>query len=164
MHDMDEIYKKYARMVYRFLFARTGNHDLAEELTQETFYRAVYSLKTYDGTCKVSTWLCQIAKHVWMRELEKRKKYQTGELPENLVSNEAGLEEKMILAEQKLDIIKSLHEMKEPVREVMYLRLFGELSFKEIGEILGQSENWARVTFYRGKKGLLKGKERRDET
>ncbi|WP_243125546.1 RNA polymerase sigma factor [Clostridium transplantifaecale] len=73
---MDEIYHKYAGMVYKFLLARTGKRDLAEELTQETFYRAVYSLKTYDGTCRFSTWLCQIAKHVWMQELEKRKKHQ----------------------------------------------------------------------------------------
>lgn len=157
MHDADEIYRKYARMVYKFLLCRTGNHDMAEELTQETFYRAVYSLKTYDGTCKISTWLCQIAKHVWMQELEKRKKHQTEELPEELVSTEIGAEERAVLNEQKLALMRALQRMKEPVKDVMYLRLFGELSFREIGEILEHSETWARVTFYRGKKDLMEG-------
>lgn len=159
MHDMDEIYHKYAGMVYKFLLARTGKPDLAEELTQETFYRAVYSLKTYDGTCRVSTWLCQIAKHVWMQELEKRKKHQADELPDDLIFDGAGAEEMVLMAEQKLSLMKKLHQVKEPAREVMYLRIFGELSFREIGEILGQSETWARVTFYRGKKELLKGEK-----
>lgn len=159
MHDMDEIYDKYARMVYKFLLARTGNCDLAEELTQETFYRAVYSLKTYDGTCRVSTWLCQIAKHVWMQELEKRKKYQADELPVDLIFEGAGAEETVLMAERKLALMKKLHQVKEPAREVMYLRIFGELSFGEIGEIMGQSETWARVTFYRGKKELMKGEK-----
>lgn len=157
MHDMDRIYREHARMVYKYLLAKTGDSDWAEELTQETFYRAVYSLGTYNGQCKVSTWLCQIAKHVWFQDLEKRKKHRTEELTEDLLWNAPDSDEMLLYSEQKMAVMKALHQMKEPVREVMYLRIFGELSFKEIGEVMGQSETWARVTYYRGKKGLTKG-------
>lgn len=157
VHDMDRIYREHAHMVYKYLLAKTGDSGWAEELTQETFYRAVYSLETYNGECKVSTWLCQIAKHVWFQDLEKRNRHRTEELTENLVYNAPDSDEMLLYSEQKMAVMKALHRMKEPVREVMYLRIFGELSFKEIGEVLGQSETWARVTFYRGKKGLTKG-------
>ncbi|WP_346344930.1 sigma-70 family RNA polymerase sigma factor [Clostridium sp. MCC353] len=157
VQDMDRIYREYAHMVYKYLLVKTRDSGWAEELTQETFYRAVYSLENYNGECKVSTWLCQIAKHVWMQDLEKRKKHRTEELTENMEWKTAGMDEQLLYSEQKMTVMKALHGMKEPAREVMYLRIFGELSFKEIGEVMGRSETWARVTFYRGRKGLMKG-------
>jgi RNA polymerase sigma-70 factor (ECF subfamily) len=78
-------------------------------------------------------------------------------MADDIMSPEISLEDKLVRAEQKIQIIKALHYIKEPAREVMYLRLLGDLSYKEIGDILGQSETWARVTFYRGKCELLKG-------
>ena len=154
MQDIDAIYREHARTVYKFLYAKTQNKDFAEELTQETFYRALYSFGTYNGSCKISTWLCQIAKHVWMQELEKRSKQQTDELAEDLLSDETSVEQGLIDSELKMELLKTLHKIKEPMREVLYLRLFGDLSFKEIGEVMNQSETWARVTFYRGKKTI----------
>ncbi|MBS5130595.1 MAG: sigma-70 family RNA polymerase sigma factor [Lachnospiraceae bacterium] len=73
MFDMDAVYREYAVMVYKFLLSLCYEEELAEELTQETFYQAVRSVDRYDGSCKVSTWLCQIAKHLWYREIERRK-------------------------------------------------------------------------------------------
>lgn len=73
MFDMDAAYREYAVMVYKFLLSLCYEEELAEELTQETFYQAVRSVDRYDGSCKVSTWLCQIAKHLWYREIERRK-------------------------------------------------------------------------------------------
>ena len=73
MLDMDEAYREYAQMVYKFLLSLCYEEEMAEELTQETFYQAVRTSKKYDGSCKVSTWLCQIAKHLWYREIERRK-------------------------------------------------------------------------------------------
>ena len=102
MDDMDAVYRRHARTVYKFLLAQCHDPDLAEELTQETFYQAVRSVDRFDGSCKLSVWLCQIAK-------------------------------------------------------VVYLRAFGDLSFREIGDVLGRTETWARVTFYRCKEKLRNG-------
>lgn len=155
MQDLDSIYREHAKTVYKFLYSKTQNGDWAEELTQETFYRAMYSLDTFNGTCKISTWLCQIAKHIWMQEIEKRAKYLTTELKDELPAGAVSVIDQLVATEQKIDLLKALHLVKDPMREVLYLRLFGDLSFKEIGEIMEQSETWARVTFYRGKKMIV---------
>lgn len=153
--DMDEIYREYANGVYKYLLSLCHDGDTAEELTQETFYRAVKSVKNYDGSCKMFVWLCQIAKHVWYKELEKRKKrgYSIDESFEEstLFAGKASVEENTVLAEEKMKMFKALHELDERTRETVYLRLTGEFSFREIGEILGMDEICARVTFYRGK-------------
>lgn len=158
MPDIEQIYKEYARQVYKYLFSLCHNEQMAEELMQETFYRAIKSLQTYDGTCKIYVWLCQIAKHVWYQELAKNKKVQTTELSPDIPSAKQSVEENLILGEEKMNLFKELHRLEEPMREVMYLRLTGEFSFREIGEILGRDETWARVTFYRGKQKIMKGR------
>ena len=153
MQSMDEIYQKYAKTVYRYLMARTHNEDLAEELTQETFYQAIRSIGRYDGSCQLSTWLCAIAKNQLLSY--QRKHPQTEPYEEQELATESA--ESNVLSELgRMDLMKRLHDCPEPFREILYLRIFGDLSFKEIGEIMGQSENWARVTFYRGKEKLRK--------
>lgn len=158
MQDIEQVYKEYAKQVYKYLFSLCHNEQMAEELMQETFYRAIKSLQTYDGTCKIYVWLCQIAKHVWYQELAKNKKAQTIELLPDIPSAEHSVEENLILGEEKMNLFKELHRLDEPMREVMYLRLTGEFSFREIGEILGSDETWARVTFYRGKQKIMRGR------
>lgn len=146
---MDEVYREYAKGVYKYLLSLCHDGDTAEELTQETFYRAVKSVNNYDGSCKMFVWLCQIAKHVWYKELEKRKKH--GYLIEEELTDGISMEENTVLAEEKMHMFKALHRLDERTRETVYLRLTGEFSFREIGEILGMDETCARVTFYRGK-------------
>ena len=156
MKYMEQIYKEYARTVYKFLLSRCHSEDLAEELTQETFYQAVRSIDRFDGSCKISVWLCQIAKHLWYRYLEKHKR----EIPvENLQETEAAsaAEEEVMDRERQLDLLKQIHHLSPAAREAVYLRIFGNLSFREIGEVLGKTENWARVTFYRSKEKLKGG-------
>lgn len=148
-NDMDEVYREYAKGVYKYLLSLCHDGDTAEELTQETFYRAVKSVNNYDGSCKMFVWLCQIAKHVWYKELEKRKKH--GRLIEEELADGFSMEENAVLAEEKMHMFKALHRLYERTRETVYLRLTGEFSFREIGEILGMDETCARVTFYRGK-------------
>lgn len=148
-NDMDEVYREYAKGVYKYLLSLCRDGDTAEELTQETFYRAVKSVNNYDGSCKMFVWLCQIAKHVWYKELEKRKKH--GYLIEEELADGISMEENAVLAEEKMQMFKALHRLDERTRETVYLRLTGEFSFREIGEILGMDETCARVTFYRGK-------------
>ena len=139
--------------VYKYLFCLTHNSDISEELTQETFYRAVKKIDTYNGKCKISVWLCQIAKHLWYNQCRKNKRIvDTDETFD--IEDPQNLEEQFIEGEEKVLLYKKMQNLDEKTREVMYLRITGELSFKEIGEILGKTENWARVTFYRGKSKL----------
>jgi len=153
---MEQTYKEHARSVFKYLFSLSHDESLAEELTQETFYRAVYSIEKYDGSCKISVWLCQIAKHVWYQELEKRKRRKTEELTEDMVSSDLSPEDSSVLLNDKISLYKAINTLGEPMKDVVYMRLSGEFSFSEIGEVLGKSENWARTTFYRAKQKIIK--------
>lgn len=157
VHEMDCIYEEHAQMVFKYLMVLCKEENLAEELTQETFYRAIKSSNRYDGTCKVSTWLCQIAKHIWYQEIDRKKRKETSELSEEIVSNNICIEEKICLKEQKMELIKQVYKLDQISKEVVLLRITGAFSFREIGELFNKNENWARVTFYRAKQKI--GKE-----
>ena len=159
---MDAAYREYAVMVYKFLLSLCYEEELAEELTQETFYQAVRSVDRYDGSCKVSTWLCQIAKHLWYREMERRKRKGTSELPADMYSLEKPVEEQLTLKEEKMELFRKVHVLDEISKEIVLLRVTGAFSFKEIAELFGKNENWARVTYYRAKQKILKGGEKNE--
>ena len=157
MEDMDAIYRRHAHTVYKFLLAQCRDPDLAEELTQETFYQAVRSIGRFDGSCKLSVWLCQIAKHLWYQHLRKRKR-EAPVSPEDLPESPGpSAEESVLEQEGRMDLLKLVHNLPEPQREVVYLRAFGGLTFREIGDVLDRTEAWARVTFYRSKEKLRNG-------
>lgn len=153
LQSMDEIYQQYAQTVYKYLISLTRNEDLAEELTQETFCQAIKSIHRFDGKSKVSTWLCGIAKNLFFTYLRKHPAHEN--IDEVDVPVESA-EKEALENLGKVELMKKLHGLEEPYREVTYLRAFGGLSFAEIGEVLGKTENWARVTFYRGKEKLRK--------
>ncbi len=153
MQPMEEIYKEYAKTVYRFLFSRTHDEDLSEELTQETFFQAIRTSARYDESCKVSTWLLGIAKNVL---LSYRRKHPEHEDIEDQEIPVASAEDLALRSAERVELLRKLHELEEPRREVVYLRVYGGLSFREIGDIFGKTENWARVTFYRAKEQLRK--------
>lgn len=159
MLDMESVYKEYAVVVYKFLMSLCYEEDLAEELTQETFYQAVQSSQRYDGSCKISTWLCQIAKHLWYREVERRKKKRTSPLTEDVLSKNKLMEDDLLLKEEKMELFRKVHVLDEVSKEIVLLRVTGAFSFREIGEIFGKNENWARVTYYRAKQKIMKGGE-----
>ena len=155
MQDIEKIYEEYFETVNKYLFCLTHNNDISEELTQETFYKAVKKINTYKGECKMSVWLCQIAKNLWYDQCRKNKKNIDLEEMEALCFHDSNtVEDKIISNEEKISIYKKMQNLDDKTREVMYLRITGELSFKEIGVILNKTENWARVTFYRGKNKL----------
>ena len=158
MIDIDDVYKDNAQIVFKFLISLCNDADTAEELTQETFYRAVKSANRYDGTCKVSTWLCQIAKHLWYQEIDKRKRKGTSLLDDSMVSDKLGPEEELCLRAEKMQLIKAVHILEGAAKEVVLLRITGAFSFKEIGEVFNKNESWARVTFYRAKQKIVKGR------
>ncbi len=162
MFEMDAAYREYAVMVYKFLLSLCYEEELAEELTQETFYQAVRSVDRYDGSCKVSTWLCQIAKHLWYREMERRKSKGTSELTADMESLEKPVEEQLTLKEEKMELFRKVHVLDEISKEIVLLRVTGAFSFKRIAELFGKNENWARVTYYRAKQKILKGGEKNE--
>ena len=156
MQNIEEVYKEYSNTVFKYLFCLTGKEELAEDLTQETFAIAIKEIGKFRGDCKISVWLCQIAKHLWYKELKKRKKntnVSINDLNEELTTDES-IEEIICDKEDKLKLFKSMQKLDEKSKEVMYLRLIGNLNFTEIGEVLGKTPNWARVTFYRAKQKI----------
>ena len=162
--DMEKLYEENVKAVYKYLFCLTHSADLAEELTQETFYQAAKGLDRFRGECKISVWLCQIGKRLWYKEL-KRQKMDMIPLEEMTteVQSFENIENDYLLNWEKVELFKALQNFDAASREVMYLRLTGELSFAEIGNIMGKTETWARVTFYRGKQKLVKGREEWDK-
>lgn len=150
---MEEIYKKYSKLIYNYLYRLTRDVELSEELMQETFYSAIKGINKFKGTCKISVWLCQIAKNKWRDYLNKSKKIQLTSLNEEidfLISTDCYFDN-MSDKDEIIQLYNNINKLDESVREVFYLRIKGELSFKEIAEITGKSEEWARVNFYRGK-------------
>lgn len=155
MQNIEKIYEENFELVKKYLFCLTHNNDIAEELTQKTFYIAVKKIDTFKSKCKISVWLCQIAKNLWYTELKKNKKIDhidekeiAGLLPLH------NIEEIVISNESKINMYKKIQKLDSPMKDVIYLRITGELSFKEIGNILDKTEQWARVTFYRAKQKL----------
>jgi RNA polymerase sigma-70 factor (ECF subfamily) len=154
---MEDLYEEYFQVVFKYLFCLTHDADLSEELAQETFCQALKTHENFRGECKISTWLCQIAKHLWIKEYEKRKRYvldSVDKISENIPAKE-NVEYEILMKESKIELYRRLQVLDENTREVMYLRLTGDLSFREIGDILDKNETWARVTFYRGKQKIM---------
>lgn len=156
--DIEKIYRTYFMKVYSYVLSTVKDQTIAEEITQNTFVKAMTAKKEFLGKSSEYTWLCAIAKNQcidYFREEEKKEA-----LPEDdsLLVNDDTLDD-ITAKETSLKIHRILHEMEEPYKEVFELRVFGELSFAEIGQIFEKTENWARVTYHRAR---LKLKERLD--
>lgn len=143
--------------VYSYVLTMIKDRAAAEEITQNTFYKAMTAKKKFEGKSSEFTWLCSIAKRLMIDEYRRGKK--TGELSE-AVPSEKDIARETEDRNMALHIHLVLHEMPEPYKEVFQLRIFGELSFAQIGMIFGKSENWARVTYHRAR---LKIQERMEE-
>lgn len=150
---MDAIYKKYCKCVYNFLYKLTNDIELSEELTQETFYTAIKKINTLNNKESIRTWLYQIAKNKWKDYLKKNKtaNIDLDEITvENLVAN-YDIEEDMIAKDNIIEFYKKIHMLDIDTREIIYLKIIRNFTFKEISQILGKNEEWARTKFYRGK-------------
>ncbi len=151
--NIEELYRTYFDIVYRYIRSISQDGSLAEEVTQETFFKALKKADQFRGDCDLRVWLCQIAKNTLYDHLKKQKKQLLGD--ERLEEAESAdgelLEEKLAQRSQVMEIHKVLHRLSEPYKEVFSLRTFGELTFREIGMLFGKSENWARVTYYRAR-------------
>lgn len=149
MTDFSEVYDLYFRDVYKYALSLTRNESMAEEITQETFFKALKSIDQFDGKCRLFVWLCQIAKNTYFTHCRKEQRYDRDETDEPV--DDGSLEQRFLEKESAFEIHRVLHQLEEPYKEVFSLRAFGELSFRQIGELFGKTESWARVTYHRAK-------------
>lgn len=157
MKEFEEIYSKYALPLKKYAMSLCADEHVAEDITAETFVKAMKKIDSFDGTSKMLTWLCAIAKNTYL-DFCKRKKalplYET----EGLLPSFGSAEETVLKNEERKELFRLIQRLEPENKDVVYLRIFGELSFREIGDILGKTENWARVKFYRSKlkmKGMM---------
>ena len=150
MADFKEVYKLYFRDVYHYAYSLCRNASMAEEITQETFFKALNGLDSFDGKCKVLVWLCQIAKNTYLSICRKEKHLDYDIDTVSLISDH-NIEDNYLSRESAFEIHKVLHRLQEPYKEVFFLRTFGELSYAQIAELFSKTETWARVTYHRAK-------------
>ena len=151
MTEFEQVYREHFDTVYGFLVHLCRNAPLAEELAQETFFRAMRSLDKFDGRCRVEVWLCQIAKNSYYSYCRKHKD-RDNILPET--DSGIRVEDVILDREQAMAVYEQLHELNEPYKEVFMLRVFGELDYAQIAKLFGKTEGWARVIYHRAKMKL----------
>lgn len=152
-----QLYEEYGRDVYRFCLSLTGEQGEAEELLQETFYRAFLSADRFEGRCSVYTWLCQIGKNAWLKECRRRKKFYEGPLEAvETADYRPGPEEESIARDEYFRVRQAIYRLEEPYKDVFVLHVIGGTSLKEIAGMYGKSESWARVTYYRARQKIMR--------
>lgn len=156
MKDIEEIYKKYASYVKGYVLGLCKNPDVADDITAEVFCKAVENIDSFKSG-RIQTWLCAIARNTYIdyvRKAENKNKYLSEEMEEKIEDKNGTVEDIFIQKNDRVSLYKQIQRLEPEMKDVVYLRIFAELSFKEIAGILGKSENWARVTFYRSKNKL----------
>lgn len=153
MEDFGEIYTKYFLDVYKYVLSLCMDETFAEEITQETFFKAMQHIDTFNGSCKLYVWLCQIAKNTYFT-LYKKKKHIVSDFNSNMPNTALNIESDYLDKDTAKRLHIALHKLCEPYKEVFTLRVFGELPFSQIGDLFDKSDSWARLIFYRAKKQL----------
>ena len=154
MEDFEAVFRAYYDDVFRFLRGLTASENLAEELTQETFFRAFRSIEQYRGESELRVWLCSIARNLYYSHCRKEKHLTGDEVPGDYAADGADLTDLIADKELAFQLHKVLHTMREPYKEVFSLRVFGQLDFANIGSLFGKTDSWARVTYYRAKEKI----------
>lgn len=149
MDDFEDLYKRYYNQVYFYILGLSRNKHIAEEITQETFFKVLNKIDSFKGECRINVWITQIAKNTYYNYCRKRKLDPESSL-EGLETEE-NLEKDLIDKEMAQQIHVILHQLSEPYKEVFWMRTFGELPFREIADIHGKTESWARVTYHRAR-------------
>ncbi|ADL53075.1 RNA polymerase sigma factor [Clostridium cellulovorans] len=153
MTDYGEIYRKYFSDVYKYMLALSRNEAIAEEVTQETFFKAMRHIDQFKGNCKLYVWLCQIARNTYISLYQKQKR-NISSVDTEFSETTSDLEKDYLDKEAMKQLHILIHNLKEPYKEIFTLRVFGELPFSQIGELFGKTDSWARLIFYRAKKQL----------
>lgn len=147
--DLERLYQEYFSIVYKYVFSISKDHLTAEEITQETFFRALKKIDEFRGESSIRVWLCQIAKNTYFDLVKQQKRFI--ELPDEYDGRQGNAEDDYIVKADGKAAHRILHRLPEPYKEVFSLRAFGELSFSDIGELFSKTDSWARVTFHRAR-------------
>ena len=150
MPDFEAVYREYFADVYQYVLALSRDEQTAEEVTQETFFKALTAIDSFRGDCQLRVWLCQIARNQYLTLCRERKRFGEAETE----PGDSGIEEGFADREAAKKLHRLLHDLPELYKEVFSLRTFGELSFSQIGELFGKTESWARVTYFRARQKL----------
>lgn len=153
MTDFGEIYAEHFSDVYKYVLTLCRDEAIAEEVTQETFFKALRNIDQFNGSCRLYVWLCQIAKNTYF-SLVKKQKRTAPDMEADLPDPASDLEKDYFDKEVATRLHILIHNLNEPYKEVFTLRVFGELPFSQIGELFGKTDSWARLIFYRAKKQL----------
>lgn len=155
--DFEEIYQLYFKDVFLYVRSLSAEEGVAEEVTQETFFKTLKAIDSYDGRKDIRAWLFTIARNTYYSYCRRNKIYVSvvNEETASPAAVSADFSEQMIDAETAFLVHQYLHDMAEPYKEVFTLRVFGELSFEKIAQLFGRTPNWARVTFYRAKRQII---------
>lgn len=156
--DFEKIYTEYFSDVYKYILSLSQNEAVAEEITQETFFKALRHIDKFNGSCKLYVWLCQIAKNTYFSYYKKEKRYEP-EVDIEYPDTAFDLEKSYLDNDTAKRLHHLLHHLNEPYKEVFTLRIFGDLSFAQIAELFGKTDSWARLVFYRAKKELVVSNE-----
>jgi len=156
--EFEKIYEQTFRNIFNYIYSLSHDYSLSEDITQDTFLKAIKNIHTFDGRKDIKAWLFTIARNTYYTEYNRQKIFSPYELEDN-VDGKTNVLDNLILKEQSILILKNLHNMSEPYKEVFMLRFFGSLSFKKISLIFTKTESWARVTYYRAKKQILEQME-----
>lgn len=149
MKNFEQIYSEYYDVVFHYSLSLCSDEQLAEEITQETFFKALKSINSYRGECKLNVWLCQIAKNTYLTFAKRRQRQ--ADFPDEDIPSEENVLQNLLDKETAMQIHRLIHKLDEPYKEVFWMRTFGELSFKEIAKIFCKTESWARVTYHRAR-------------
>lgn len=161
--DLDKLYREYFGSVYRYILAICKDRHLAEEITQETFFRAVKKIDTFRGESNIRVWLCQIAKNQYFTHIRKSKRIDSLDASDLKELIDDGVEEFILNKEASGEARRAIHQLEEPYKEVFMLRVYAEMSFREIGALFDKSEGWTRVTYHRSRLKILDNLEGRYE-
>lgn len=152
MSEFQKIYDQYGKQLYRFLLSLTGDTHQAEELMQEVFYQALLHINRFEGRSSMLTWLCQIGKNAWLKEIRRKKRYVDTPYEELRLPDSTPTPEEAAIQKDTLRRVRqAVANLEEPYRDVFILHIFGGRPLKEIAAIYGKSESWARVTYFRAR-------------
>lgn len=165
MTEFEEIYREYFDQVYLYIRRLSGDAHLAEDITGETFYKALRSLHRFRGDCDIRIWLCQIAKNCYYTHLKQSRRATPVEAAERLALAQEGEspEEFLLRGERARQIQRLLHELPDPYKEVFLWRALRDMSFRQIGALFHRTENWACVTYHRARSMIRKRMEADDD-
>lgn len=151
--EFEKIYSTYFNDVFRYIRRLSNNEHIAEEITADTFFKALRSIDSFRGECDIRVWLCTIARNCYFSYSKKQGRLENMEDVDalNVPGTAESIEEQLVRREDAMRIQRVLHDIPEPYKEVFMWRVYAELSFKQIGQIFNKSENWACVTYHRAK-------------